>query len=366
MICRQPLKQILAATQPQWDRPEVRPAVRRNFRKVLNCRTATLGAEVYASETEEKLVYHTCKSRACPSCGHRATLLWQREQYAGLPDIPYVGINFTMPDVLWPLFKRSRRLLHDLPVLGAAVIQQWIKARCGVRVLVMVVPHTFGRHLNFNVHLHMLVSGGGLEESESRWISPLRYDRKALMHMWRFAVITYLREALEAGMLTSDLGEPMLRSSLKKQYERWWNIDISHFKSKWQFLRYAGRYARRPPIAQHRFLKITDQEVEFLTKDLKQKRVVVTRYPKEKFVEALAEHVPDDYRHAIRHFGLLAPRSKACTSAAMFSLLGQQKHSRPRRVSWANSLQKHFRVNPLIDRRGHLMRWVGRRRPVTQ
>jgi hypothetical protein len=80
MRIEQPLKQILSSTRGHWDRPATRNAVRQNFEKVINCRTPALGAEVYASETEEKLVYHTCKSRACPSCGHRATELWQREQ----------------------------------------------------------------------------------------------------------------------------------------------------------------------------------------------------------------------------------------------------------------------------------------------
>src|SRR6266566_8599699 len=120
-----PLKQILIATRDLWDRAETRPAVRQNFEKMINCRTPALGAEVYASETEEKLVYHTCKSRACPSCGHRATQLWQREQWAALPDIPYAGVVLTMPDLLWTIFQRNRHLLHDLPALGAAAIQHW-------------------------------------------------------------------------------------------------------------------------------------------------------------------------------------------------------------------------------------------------
>ena len=38
---------------------------------------------------------------------------------------------------------------------------QWAKDRYGVRVLIMVVQHTFGRRLNFNSHLHILVSAGG-------------------------------------------------------------------------------------------------------------------------------------------------------------------------------------------------------------
>jgi hypothetical protein len=119
MRYKQPLKQILIATRSHWDRPETRLAVRENFQKIINCRTAVLGAEVFASETEEKLVFHTCKSRSGTSCGQLANRLWQREQSNALPDIPYSGMGFTMPRELWPFFRRNRHLLHDLPALAA-------------------------------------------------------------------------------------------------------------------------------------------------------------------------------------------------------------------------------------------------------
>jgi hypothetical protein len=361
---KQPLRQILIDTRDLWDRAETRPAVRENFDRVTKCRTPALGAEVFASETEQKLVYHTCKSRTCPSCGHRATELWQREQWASLPDIPYVGICLTMPDVLWPIFQQNRHLLHDLPALGAEVIKQWVKARYGVRVLVMVVAHTFGRHLNFNAHLHILASAGGLKQSEGRWVPRLQFKGAALMHMWRYAVITHLREALKASVLASDLDAGDLEVVLKTQYERWWSIDIDRFQSKSHFLRYAGRYVRRPPVAQHRFVKFTDGQVHFRTRDLRAKRVVVTEYSASEFVATLGEHVSDRYRHLIRYFGLLAPGSKGQTSAALFALLGQERHPRPRRLSWADSIWKHFRVDPLVDRHGQSMHWVDRLTPV--
>jgi len=249
MLSKQPLRQILTNSRELWDHPVIRKSARENFNRVTICRTAALGAEVFASEIEERVVFHTCKSRACPSCGHRATILWQREQWASLPDVPYQGIVLTMPKELWPIFQNNRHLLHDLPALGAGVIQQWVKVKYGVRVLLMVVPHTFGRHLTFNAHLHILVSAGGLKESEGRWVKQLHFNKSSLMHMWRFAVITYLRAALQARSLKMDMSPLALRSLLVTQYERWWNIDIDHFKSKAQFLRYAGRYVRRPPIA---------------------------------------------------------------------------------------------------------------------
>ena len=269
-----------------------------------------------------------------------------------------------MPDRLWPIFQQNRHLLHDLAALGAAVIQQWVKARYGVRVLIMVVQHTFGRRLNFNPHLHILVSAGGLQESEGCWIAPLRFEKDALMHMWRYTVITYLREAIRANVLTSDLGAEELEMVLTTQYERWWNIKLTGLMSKQHFLGYAGRYIRHPPIAQHRFVKVTDREIQFLRKDLKLKRQVLTRYLIEEFVTTLAEHVPDRYRHGMRYFGLMAARSNGRTSAALFVLLGRVQRPRPPRLTWANSLRKHFGVDPLVDSGGRTMHWIGRLSPV--
>jgi len=228
----------------------------------------------------------------------------------------------------------------------------------------MVIPHTFGGRLNFNSHLHILVSAGGLQESETRWVADLVFDKKGLMPMWRFALIAYLREALRASVLASDLSTGELQKVLTAQSERWWSVDIDHFESKEHFLRYAGRYARRPPIAQYRFVKVTDREVRFWTKNKKRKRRADTVCTPEEFVVTLADHVLDRYRHGIRYFGLLAPGSKARTSAALFVLLGQQKRLRPRRLSWAYSLRRDFGRDPLVDRLGQRMRWVRRLKPL--
>jgi hypothetical protein len=140
MLRNQSLKQILADTRASWDHDGTRSAVLENLLKAMHCGTLALGAEVYASETERLLVYHTCKSRACPSCGYRATGLWQEELEAVLPDVSYVGINFTMPSVFWPIFQRNRHLLNDLPAIGASAIQRWVENKYGVSVLLMVVP----------------------------------------------------------------------------------------------------------------------------------------------------------------------------------------------------------------------------------
>ena len=55
------------------------------------------------------------------------------------------------------------------------------------------------------------------------------------------------------------------------QYERWWNVDVQRCASKDHFIRYAGRYVRRPPLAQYRIIDHTLEEVSFRTQDHKLK-----------------------------------------------------------------------------------------------
>ena len=249
MQFKEPLKEILASTRALWDHEGSRPAVRTNFAKVLMCHTEALGSEVYASATEQKILHHTCKSRACPSCGYRATRLWQREMWAALPDVKFAGVVFTMPDVLWSIFRCNRHLLDDLPALGAAVIGQWAKEKYSARLMILVVRHTFGRHLNFNPHLHILVSAGGLRISDDSWFSGVRFEAPALMKRWRYALVTYLREALRRGLIASKLPPQTLREQFTAQYERWWSVDVKPCASKEHFIHYVGRYVRRPPLA---------------------------------------------------------------------------------------------------------------------
>jgi hypothetical protein len=141
MRYRDPLKQILKQTRWYWDHDGVLPHVRTAFRKVLQCRTPALGAEVFDSENGELIVYHTCKSRACPSCGHWATMKWQRERLAAFPHVIYKGIPFTMPKALWRLFRDNRPLADALPALAAGEIAALILAKYRLRPGVMTILH---------------------------------------------------------------------------------------------------------------------------------------------------------------------------------------------------------------------------------
>lgn len=360
MRYRDPLKRILVQTQPYWDQDSMRPDVRHAFRKAIQCRTMALGAEVYESEGYQRIVPHTCKARPCSSCGHRATIQWQRERWAALPDLRYKGITFTMPSELWKVFHDNRPLAKVLPALAASVIQGWMTAKHGLRVGVIAILHTFNGRLEFNSHVHTMVSAGGLEVSSGAWISKVYYDNDRLMKSWRSAVIQLLGEAHREGLLTTEMTFDQMEAMLTAHGERWWSVKIQTFKSREHFLRYAGRYVRRPPIAQHRIIHIGKNGVKFWAKDKKLTRRIDIQCSPEEFIQRWEQHIPERYQHAVRYFGLFAPRGVSQTSAAIFGILGQKQRPRPKARRWADSINRDFGYDPLRDQTGNRMQWTGR------
>jgi hypothetical protein len=111
-----------------------------------------------------------------------------------------------------------------------------------------------------------MVTGGGLRGASDVWVSRVYYDRDLLMKSWRKArkaVVALLRAALRAGQLRTELSVDQMDDLLTHLEKCWWSVKIQLFENKWHFLQYAGRYVRRPPIAQRRITCIAERTVTF-------------------------------------------------------------------------------------------------------
>jgi hypothetical protein len=200
------------------------------------------------------------------------------------------------------------------------------------------------------------------------FISRLKYGKQALvelMHCWRFAVITYLAEALKRRAIGPELSGRELRTLLEEQYERDWHVYATSTMSKTHFVEYVGRYIRRPLVAERRLTRETEESVQYIAKDTRNNRLVPIRLSNEKLIHILKQQVPDRGRHNMRYFGLLGPRSRARTWAVLFVLLRQKEGSHPPRLSRRWLRLKTFGTDPLRDSLGRPMHWVGRLAPVT-
>ena len=95
------------------------------------------------------------------------------------------------------------------------------------------------------------------------------------------------------GQLQMGIGMDETEALLAQQEVRWWSIKIQSFNSKGRFLRYAGRYVRRPPIAQRRITFIGERSVTFWAKDKKRRCRVNVTCSLEDFIDRWAQHIPE-------------------------------------------------------------------------
>ena len=267
-----------------------------------------------------------------------------------------------MPKVLWSVFCDNPLLARALPALAAEVIQAQVGARYGLRVGVIAILHTFNGELEFNSHVHTMVTAGGYG-SAGTWVPSVYYNDVMLMKAWRKAVIKLLRAALQAEQLCITITVGEMEALLTEKETCPWIIRIQSFKCKTHFLKYAGRYVKRPPIAQRRITFIGERTVRFWFKDKKLRRRVEMECSLEEFIDRWAQHIPELCQHAVRSFGLFAPRALSQTSAAFFAILRQERRSRPRPRPWADSIKRDFGHDPLLHRSGRRMKWVRRLPP---
>ena len=361
-------KQIFADHRSVWDNHATRPDALDAILRMLACKTPALGAEVYRSEGgEERIIPHTCKSRACSSCGMWRTLCWQREIAACLPDVPFAGVGFSMHSDFWGIFQRNRHLIPHLAAIAAGVLQDWARRQYGAEVMVLAVTHTFGGYLNFNTHVHLMVSTVGLDRTGRRLIKEVSFTKDAVVRAWRESLMDYLAIALHAGQISSELSADELLELFEDHRTRLWFGDVKYGISRSGFLVYISRYLLRSPAAECR-LQPSDSpdEVCFIGKDTK----AGNRYDPmiltvSDFIARFLDQIPDRYRNGVQYFGLLAPRSRGAKLGAFLALLGQKQRSRPRRLRWADSIRQIWGRDPLLDSRGVRMHWAGRIAPVT-
>ena len=146
----------------------------RVLRAIAQCRTAALGGHVEhcVSCGTERVCYDSCRNRHCPKCQGSARAKWLAAEQALLLPIPYFHVVFTLPHQLNPLIRVNQRTLYDLLFQTAAqTLQAFARdpTHLGAEIGITAVLHTWGQTLTEHVHVHCVVTGGGLSLDGTQW-----------------------------------------------------------------------------------------------------------------------------------------------------------------------------------------------------
>ena len=353
------LQRLIEYIRPLWDHAGVRAHARATLNKMLLCGTLALGAEVFSSiDGKTRTFYHTCKTRACPSCGYFQTLRFQQEVVNHLPEIPYRGLMLTIPDRYWEILRLNRQLLPDLVALGGGVMSDLARERRQAEVPLIAVLHTFNPELKFKPHLHVVVGLTGLDLNGNRLVENIFFSKDMLQKRWRYELLDRLELEVRQGKLRSDLSQKQLLEKIDYERGALWHIEEHGCTNKHALLAYVARYIGRPPIANSRILEFDADYVRFRYRDKRDdNRFHEATISTQEFSNRLIEHIRESYQHGVRYFGLLAPRVKSTRYHAFWRLLGQREPDPVHPLRWAEGLYLSFGINPLVDSRGNPMTW---------
>jgi len=121
-----------------------------------------------------QVAYNSCRNRHCPKCQGGERVKWLAAQHAALLPVGYFHLVFTSPHALNALVRVNPRRLYALLFRAAAATLQCFAhdpRHLGAELGVTAVLHTWGQILSQHVHVHCVVTGGGLTPDGQRWVS---------------------------------------------------------------------------------------------------------------------------------------------------------------------------------------------------
>ncbi|HET9362858.1 MAG TPA: IS91 family transposase [Vicinamibacterales bacterium] len=302
------------------------PVQHRALRAIETCRTAVLGGHQETCDQcgAVRISYNSCRNRHCPKCQTLTKERWLAARRADLLPIPYFHIVFTLPHALNALTQGNPRVIYTLLFRAAADTLLTFgrdPRHLGGTIGITAILHTWGQNLSQHLHLHCLVTGGALAADGSRWIagrSSFLFPVRALSTVFRAKYLAGLQHAGAAGQLTfaggtADLLDPpVFRRFLGQLRAVDWIVYAKRpFAGPEQVLDYLGRYTHRVALSNDRLVHHRDGQVGFRWKDYADhNRVKVMALEADEFLRRFLVHVVPRGFMRIRHFGLLANRTR--------------------------------------------------------
>ncbi len=216
-------------------------------------------------------------------------------------------VIFTIDEGLRDIFLSHRKLLKEFMDEAVRIVQEHFEKKHKVTPGIIAGLHTFGSRLNFNPHVHMLVTMGGMTKN-GEWKTYDYIPFGMLRKQWQTVVLKLIRRNL------SDIEKRKVQPLLQKAYSN--NEEGFYVYAPKQAgnvkiqLGYIGRYIRRPAIAMERIKSYDGEYVVFTYHDKTDGIEKEEKVTAEEFISRLIRHIPDEQFKTIRHYGVYARRIK--------------------------------------------------------
>ncbi len=307
---------------------------------ILNCKSGRLGYSVSQCAECGHIEVHnnSCRNRSCPNCQAVKKELWVDKRRAEVIDSPYFHVVFTLPHELNPLLYANQALLYGLfhrccadTLLELSADKKHLGATPGI----IQVLHTWDQELNYHVHMHCIVSGGGITpDHKIRTVKKNFFVRvEALRDKFKGKFLAGLQSFFRDGQLYFSASCEKLRNSY-----HWAEFRDSLYRKDWcpyiketfngfgNAIEYLGRYTHKVAISNSRILSVSEMHVTFSARGRKlgDPRREITLENTE-FIRRFLMHVLPKGFQKNRYYGFLNSRMKSKNLRLIFTLQGHQR-----------------------------------------
>ncbi len=243
----------------------------------------------------------SCGHRSCPKCQNHEASLWIDRQQGKLLPVLYFMTTFTLPYEL-----RSLTWYHQTHVYSIffACVASTLKdfglnsRHLGAQIGMTMVLHTHTRKLDYHPHIHVVIPGGGVDQSRRQWKKnkgKYLFNKKALAKVFRARFLAALNEN---------------KLPIPKKLPGEWVVDCSRVGKGITALKYMSRYLYRGVISENNIVSNHNGRVTFRYVESSTGKTRYRTLNGEDFLFLIIQHVlPKGFRR-VRDFGFLHGNAK--------------------------------------------------------
>ena len=285
---------------------------------IPRCGTGKLGAMPFRCDScgSEQLWLRSCGNRHCPVCSGPRRRQWRDRLVRWSLDCDYLHVVFTVPHELNDVIRDNQRLLYKqhFNCVGD-VLQRTAERHYGCRIGIVQVLHTWGQQLGLHVHIHVVMTAGGLSLDGDRWL-PISADdevmrREVLAEKFR---ATYLRR-LKTRVKKGKIDWPDSARVIEKVAGKGWVVNVQAPPPKCvgatAVINYLSSYVIGGPISDRRMIADIDGMVAFGFKNYTTDRMEQATIPGAEFTRRFSRHILPKRFGRVRYMGLFQAAGRA-------------------------------------------------------
>jgi len=300
------------AKHPAYDNSQYEEIIQ----KMLGCGKEEGGYVEYICMNcgrDRRRICFTCKSSFCLSCVKVYVDDFVAQVSKVLhPGVTYRHIILTVPEQLRIYFYQDRDkkgLLSALMRCGYECLEDMaghVIKRDAVKIGAIIVVQTHGRSGQYNPHLHVIMTNGGINEKLGKW-EELKFIPFEIVHKkWQYHLFKMMREEFPCAEL-NDLIDELWRKYPKGLVA---NVGKGEVPERCRGLaKYLAKYLASPPISVRRIIRYDGKEVTYWYKDHESKAKKVETVGVYTFMGRMVQHILPKGFQRVRYYGLQATKT---------------------------------------------------------